>query len=330
MRIPRSKTLYVSAAVVAAIGTSGAIGASEKTVSLINNGQRKVIRGFSSGTVGSFLKAQNIGVNTEERVYPSLSAPVADGMTIFIQSPVHVNVIDGGKPYTVQTYAQTLKQMFQNEGFTLGPNDIVSEPLNSSLHDGETVKITNVHKSLSTKTQRIPFQTIHQSSDALYVGERRTLTHGVEGLRKTSIMQVYVNGRKTSETVHQQIVKPPVNEVIQIGTRPRPLPKPMELSGRAASAPVVPSTGMREITVVATAYVAGGTTATGWSAQPGVIAVDPSVIPLGSKVYIPGVGIEHAEDTGGAIIGNRIDICMATEQQALEWGRRTITIYIVN
>lgn len=61
-----------------------------------------------------------------------------------------------------------------------------------------------------------------------------------------------------------------------------------------------------------------------------VIAVDPSVIPLGSKVEIPGYGVFIAGDTGGAIKGNKIDIHFTTVQQALSWGRRTITIKILD
>lgn len=61
-----------------------------------------------------------------------------------------------------------------------------------------------------------------------------------------------------------------------------------------------------------------------------VIAVDPSVIPLGSKVEIPGYGVFIAGDTGGAIKGNKIDIHFSTVQQALSWGRRTITIKILD
>lgn len=61
-----------------------------------------------------------------------------------------------------------------------------------------------------------------------------------------------------------------------------------------------------------------------------VIAVDPSVIPLGSKVEIPGYGVFIAGDTGGAIKGNKIDIHFSTVQQALNWGRRTITIKILD
>lgn len=86
-----------------------------------------------------------------------------------------------------------------------------------------------------------------------------------------------------------------------------------------------PATG-RTLTVVATAYALRGGTATGIPAGPGVVAVDPTVIPLGTHMTIPGYGEGFAADTGGAIQGARIDVWVPTEAQALAWGVRTVTI----
>lgn len=87
------------------------------------------------------------------------------------------------------------------------------------------------------------------------------------------------------------------------------------------------------IDMVATAYTAycsdgcGGYTATGLRAGPGRVAVDPSVIPLGTHLYIPGYGFAVAADTGGAIRGNRIDLGFASTDDALRFGRQVITVY---
>lgn len=88
--------------------------------------------------------------------------------------------------------------------------------------------------------------------------------------------------------------------------------------------------------MVSTAYTADsasatptGRTATGIMARYGVVAVDPHVIPLGSQVFIPGYGTAIAADTGGAIIGNRIDLCMDSLHQAIQWGRQPVKVYIL-
>jgi len=97
--------------------------------------------------------------------------------------------------------------------------------------------------------------------------------------------------------------------------------------------------GTKQITVKATAYTAScegcsGTTATGvdLNANPDakVIAVDPSVIPLGSKVYVEGYGVATAADTGGAIKGNRIDVFLPSEQDAINWGNKQVRVKILN
>ena len=84
----------------------------------------------------------------------------------------------------------------------------------------------------------------------------------------------------------------------------------------------------------ATAYLptdgnGAGLTAMGIPATYGVVAVDPDVIPLGSRVYIPGYGEALAADTGGAIYGYRIDLCMEDYWQAMDFGRREITVFVL-
>jgi 3D (Asp-Asp-Asp) domain-containing protein len=83
------------------------------------------------------------------------------------------------------------------------------------------------------------------------------------------------------------------------------------------------------LTVSSSGYALRGRTATGILTGPGVVAVDPSVIPLGTRMSIPGYGIGIAADTGGAIQGNTIDLWFPTTEQALQWGRRTVTITLL-
>ena len=90
---------------------------------------------------------------------------------------------------------------------------------------------------------------------------------------------------------------------------------------------VTPS-GERTLTVSATGYTIRGRTSTGIPTAPGVVAVDPAVIPLGTRLTIPGYGIGIAADTGGAVHGNTIDVWFATGAQARQWGRRTVTVTI--
>jgi len=88
-----------------------------------------------------------------------------------------------------------------------------------------------------------------------------------------------------------------------------------------------PASGSRSLVVSATCYDLPGKTATGMPVGPGVVAVDPSVIPLGSKMYVPGYGNGVAADVGSGIQGATIDLWMP-QAQCMAWGRRTVTITI--
>jgi 3D (Asp-Asp-Asp) domain-containing protein len=97
----------------------------------------------------------------------------------------------------------------------------------------------------------------------------------------------------------------------------------------SASSPVpTVMSGPRTITVSSTGYAIRGRTSTGMQTAAGVVAVDPAVIPLGSRLTIPGYGTGIAADTGGSVHGNVIDLWFPTLQQARAWGRRTLTITI--
>jgi 3D (Asp-Asp-Asp) domain-containing protein len=104
--------------------------------------------------------------------------------------------------------------------------------------------------------------------------------------------------------------------------------KAQAVQSRTASAPAAGTVadGARTLTVTATGYSMAGRTATGLPVGRGIVAVDPSVIPLGTRLSIPGYGEGVAADTGGSVQGLTIDLWFPTLAEALAWGRRTVTI----
>jgi 3D (Asp-Asp-Asp) domain-containing protein len=139
-----------------------------------------------------------------------------------------------------------------------------------------------------------------------------------------------IEGARTLTAKH--VVTEPVDEIVLVGTKRSGAP---QVVSRARTADPAPASGTgTKLKVTATGYSSqepgvGTRTATGAAATRGVIAVDPSVIPLGTRVYIPGYGTAVAADTGGAILGARIDLCFDTRGEALVWGRRTVTVTIL-
>jgi 3D (Asp-Asp-Asp) domain-containing protein/peptidoglycan hydrolase CwlO-like protein len=107
-----------------------------------------------------------------------------------------------------------------------------------------------------------------------------------------------------------------------------PAPVASGVPGAPQLAPGAPASGVRTLTVVATGYALPGRTATGTPVGWGAVAVDPSVIPLGSRLAIPGYGLGVASDVGGAIQGTRIDLWFPTVAQARGWGSRVVTVTV--
>src|SRR5215211_3128636 len=123
-------------------------------------------------------------------------------------------------------------------------------------------------------------------------------------------------------------------EIAALGARARTLASmtpSSPVSGQVAGAPLLaasPGGGVRSMTVVATGYALPGQTASGRAVGWGAVAVDPSVIPMGSRLSIPGYGLGVAADTGGAIRGARIDLWFPSVAQAHAWGSRVVTITV--
>jgi peptidoglycan DL-endopeptidase CwlO len=135
-----------------------------------------------------------------------------------------------------------------------------------------------------------------------------------QGLKAARVAEIEAQARTAEQ--RSAAISPP--------TEPLAADSDAILSAPAALA----ASGPQTITVSSTGYSLRGQTSTGMQTAAGVVAVDPSVIPLGARLTIPGYGTGIAADTGGSVRGNVIDLWFPTLQQARAWGRRTITITI--
>jgi 3D (Asp-Asp-Asp) domain-containing protein len=170
--------------------------------------------------------------------------------------------------------------------------------------------------------------TIHRLTPHLAVGSSKILTTGSPGEVERWVRYAQRDGGPVHQTVlGSTVIRAPKARVVAEGIGDSPLAD-FEAHGIAHMA-IVAHSAMR---MVATAYTAncagcGGMTAIGRRAGHGIVAVDPRIIPLGTRLYIPGYGIAVAGDTGGAIIGHRIDLGFDSVRGALLFGRRDVTVY---
>jgi 3D (Asp-Asp-Asp) domain-containing protein len=164
-------------------------------------------------------------------------------------------------------------------------------------------------------------------SQARLAAEGRRLAHSLAAARQgeqrlaaaAAARLAYVSSLRAKERLQAMQVRT-VEAAAQAAQQ-----KSQQLQGPA---PAPPSSGTRQLVVSATCYILPGRTATGMPVGRGVVAVDPSVIPLGSRLYVPGYGNGVAADIGGGIRGNTIDLWYPTYAECAAWGRRTVTITI--
>ncbi len=183
--------------------------------------------------------------------------------------------------------------------------------------------------------EAVDYETAYVASDSLYIGEEVTTQEGVKGIKKVTTTNKIVDGKIVDVVISEEIVKEPVNEIVKIGTKEKePEPAPVQTGGPAGL------NYSKVLTIDATAYCpcsrccgkwANGVTASGLKAGYGVAAVDPRVIPLGTKLYVEGYGYCIAADTGGAIKGNRIDLCYGSHSAALAsgFGHKSTKVYVL-
>lgn len=182
-------------------------------------------------------------------------------------------------------------------------------------------------------------------NDNLYDDTKNILTKGVVGNKETSVKEIYRGDKlETTETISTNIIKEPIVEVVEVGTKKAPV-LPTKI-GEILNNSVKTKEGIFEINkkieMKSTAYTAGfnstgknlgdkgyGITASGQRAKVGVVAVDTSIIPFGTKLYIEGYGYAIAGDTGSAIKGNKVDVFLNNYNDAMNYGVRYVDVYVL-
>ncbi len=278
---------------------------------------------------------------------------------IIVQRSQKIALRCGNTTIQMHSYGETVRELLDRAGITLTDQDQVSVPLDAATYDGLVIDLTQVQTVQETYQEEISFETSYVYDASLKKGEQKVITPGVAGQVRITTMHTYVNGVKTgSAVVDERVLEPAVNAVIAVGDK-EPAPEitvTEELSQAIAQAketgiPVIEGgliitpegellTYASEGIFKATAYHnsdPGCTiwTATGTLCRVGAIAVDPKVIPYGTKMYIVSndgkfiYGYAVAEDCGGSIKGNRIDLYYDSTAECSAFGIRDCTVYFL-
>lgn len=253
-----------------------------------------------------------------DEVNVSRSEAITNQMAIKVLRTIPIQVSVDGKKLDTYIAPRTVAEALKKLDISLGTEDKVSLALDHMLESDDQLNIVRVAHHIETVKSEIPYQTVAQPADYPVGLPDRTVSRGSNGLQEQTVRLTLEDGKEVDrEILGQRVVKPPTNQVVSRGTQTS-----ISRGGSTISF-------KRAYVMKASAYcIPGGTTATGASVRSGIIAVDPRVIPLGQKVYVEGYGAARALDTGGAIKGNRIDLYMNSEQEALSWGVRNVTVYV--
>jgi len=298
-------------------------------VTVVDGGQVVHAEAFR-GTVAGALEQLRVPIREGDRIAPGPDAPLLPGMTVAIERAVPAVVHVDGRSLELRLIASTVGDYLREAGVELGPLDRVVPGLDEPVRPGMEIRVTRVRIDEVVRRVEIPYETWRWAEPRWERGRVGRLRAGKPGVEERRYRQVYEDGVLVDETlISSTVVEEPVAEIIGVGTR---------VAVRVLNTPAGPIKYSDVLEMEATAYYPGpestgvwadGRTATGLPAGHGVVAVDPAVIPLGTRVYIPGYGIAVAADVGSAIRGHRIDLAFDTYREALHYGRRVVQVYIL-
>lgn len=261
-------------------------------------------------------------------------------------STPEVFLICHGEKQRVSSSGETVGQLLARLGITLSGSDVLSHDPDTPVVRGMHLQIDSVITRQETYTATVPHETVRCADASLPEGSSQVLIPGRDGELLCTADVTYRNGRETNRQVRQETMTiVPVTEVIGYGTGTANQTPPAQDMPVIHDGYIIMPTGeiltyYKTDNVTATGYThtdAGCDmiTATGTTVHYGTAAVDPRFIPYGTRMLIVShdgkryYGIATAEDCGGAIKRDRMDLYFPTYQECIEFGKRRCTIYFL-
>lgn len=312
-----------------------------QTTYVITDGNRVLVHTTSATDPEAVLGEAGLELGADDTYTTQASAGVSE---INVQRSQTIFIDYFGEQMEASSFGETVEELLGRLNLSWGENDVVSLPLDAETFDGMELAVANVLYEDQTYTKILSHGTLYCSDPALPAGTEKVLTEGVDGQAVCTATVTYVNGVEQERTVlSERVTSQPVDEVISVGTGTG-----TESGEGSVQAPIIGDgtitlptgevlTYTKVITSETTAYCDKGLTATGTQARVGAVAVDPSVIPYGTRMFILSedgeyiYGIATAEDTGHPdyIYGTRIDLHYNTEAECIQFGRRDCLVYFL-
>lgn len=310
----------------------------QKSIEVVVNGVPTKVSTYKT-TVKDVLESAGIVAHKKDKVVPTLSSKVINGMTIGIKRAIPVNIKIGGKGLVIYTAENSIGDMLKAEGITLNKSDIVSPKIQSPVYKDMKISITRVAENSVIIKTKVAYKVFSKADANLEKGKVKVLRTGIDGVKEEKYKVIYEDGKEVSRILVGEVIrKAPIDKLVAVGS----------LSW------IIPSSGSRKIyftkqyRVKATSYTADyactgkrpgdrgfRVTATGRMVKRdkdnySTVAVDKSVIPLGTKLYIEGYGFAIAADTGGGVKGRHVDLYFEPgTKEYRNWFTHTVKIYLL-
>lgn len=336
----REIAILLVAVIVSVSAGLGAFMYLKKDVVINDDGEQLTLKTMKN-TVKETLKQSNINIYPDDYVNVSLDAELQRMKVneIIIKRAVPVKILSDGAEFRLMTYRDTV-------GEALAASPVKPEGLDrldgvkpeDRIEKEMYIRIIRVEEEIVTEKETIPYEIIKKENARLDEGKEKVVRKGEEGILEKQYKVVIEDGSETfRELIKEAVVLFPINTILEFGT---------VLNHKTARGDTIRY--KKVLDMKATAYTASfkdtgknpgdpgfGITRSGIRAKKGVIAVDPKVIPLGTRVYVevagsmPDYGFALAADTGGAIKNNKIDLYFDDQDFVDRWGVKKVKVYIL-
>ncbi len=328
-KVKERKYLTLIISILIAAGLMSVIYLNIKTITVVVDGNQTKIITFKN-TLEKALAEKNIVVGPKDKIDLPLDSKTIDKSTVTIKRAVNVKVVVHNEELDILSAEETIDSMLKAEGIVLGELDKLSLEKEAKLTEGMKLDVIRVEVKELSETEAIAFSTVVKPNSSLPNTQRKISQEGQAGEKKTTFSVTYENGKEVLRKVVSEVVsKKPKEKIIVQGTYPS---MPISRGGEAipySKVIKVKSTAYSPTGGRTTAYTATGRKAVRNPDGYSTIAVDPTVIPYGTKLFVQGYGFAIAADCGSAIKGNFIDVFFDTKREALNWAVKYVNLYIL-
>jgi uncharacterized protein YabE (DUF348 family) len=297
----------------------------------VDDGSVPYVIHTTAATIGEALHEAGMTLYLGDRVQPALGTLARSGQRVYISRSKSVVISADGHRFRTRTRGKTVGDALVDLGLYVVGSDRVMPPVGSRLSDHMEIAVTRVRETVLVEREVIPFESIMIPDDNLELDHQRLAQKGQDGEFRRRFQLVEEDGVEVSrQMVDAWVAAEPVTRMTAFGR---------QLVSRPLDTADGPITYWRKIRMYATSYSPArsgtpksapwyGRTRIGQTLRKGIVAVDPSVIPLRSRVYVPGYGVAIAGDTGGGVRGKWIDL--GFEDHNYESWHRWVDVYVLD